>query len=427
MNIRNLKPPRRVLIVGGLIAILVLLVIASNVYFSKTRSPGSSAMTKAPDSDQSTPEGEPSQQYGKLIRENNQRRIADAERTGDSVVPTVGGDPNAGLGLDVGQVGGFPEPSYEDDEADQTVPENSPGQALEPKPAENPPGQAIQQATQLGGVSNPASSSRDDEDYSDAVRQELTRIQDSESVPKSTTVVFSPTENQRGKEQQSGISSSNLPENSPQPIGQTTKQGTAQQNASSQRGRRSRATASSYGIRPGDQLYAAMDIKLNSDAPGPVAAEVIAGENRGAKLLGSFDRQRESLVVKFSQFVPADRGHPVSIEAYAVSPQTSSTAVASHVNNHTLSRWGGLIAARFAEGYGDALRRDGSTVATNIGTGGASAIIQNANQDAGKNALQALGSVGQAVGDQMEQNFDRPPTVTLAAGETIGVLVISSD
>lgn len=427
MNIRNLKPPRRVLIVGGLIAIVVLVVIASNVYFSKMRSPGGSSMTKAPDSDQSTPEGEPSEQYGKLIRENNQRRIADAERTGDSVVPTVGGDPNAGLGLDVGQVGGFPEPTYEDEAADQTVPENSPGPPIEPPQAEESPDQPVQQTTQFGGGANPASSSRDDEDYSDAIRQELTRIRDSEAVPQSTTVVFSPAKDRRGQEQQSGISSSNLPENSPKPIGQTTRQGTAQQNASSQRGRRGRATASSYGIRPGDQMYAAMDIKLNSDAPGPVAAEVIAGENRGAKLLGSFDRKRESLVVKFNQFVPADRGDPVSIDAYAVSPETSSTAVASHVNNHTLSRWGGLIAARFAEGYGDALRRDGSTVATNIGTGGASAIIQNANQDAGKNALQALGSVGQAVGDQLQQNFDRPPTVTLAAGETIGVLVISSD
>lgn len=427
MNIRDLKPPRRVLIVGGLIVIVGLVVIASNLYFSKMRSPGSSSMTKAPDSDQSTPEGEPSEQYGKLIRENNRRRIADAETTGESVVPTVGGDPNTGLGLDVGQVGGFPEPSYEDEDADPDVPENSPGAPPEPTPPENSPGEAVEQTTQLAGASNPASSARDEDEYSDAIRQELSRIQDSESVPQSTTVVFNPVEDQSRAKQPSGISSSDLPENSPEPIGQARTQSEAQQNAPAQRGRGNRATASSYGIRPGDQMYAAMDIKLNSDAPGPVAAEVIAGDNRGAKLLGSFDRQRESLVVKFSQFVPADRGAPVSIEAYAVSPETSSTAVASHVNNHTLSRWGGLIAARFAEGYGDALRRDGSTVATNIGTGGASAIIQNANQDAGKNALQALGSVGQAVGDQLEQNFDRPPTVTLAAGETIGVLVISSD
>lgn len=427
MNIRSLKPPRRVLIVGGLIAVVVLVVIASNIYFSKIRSPGGSSMAKAPDSDQSTPEGEPSEQYGKLIRENNQRRIDDAERTGDSVVPTVGGDPNAGLGLDVGQAGGFPEPSYEEDEPEQDVPENSPSAPIEPPQPEQPPEQPVQQTTQLGGVSNRTSSSGAADNYSDVIQQELKRIQDSESVPQSKTVVFNSAVDQRGREQESGIAGTDLPENSPRPIGQATAQRSVQRGESSPSPRRRSATAASYGIRPGDQMYAAMDIKLNSDAPGPVAAEVIAGENRGAKLLGSFDRQRESLVVKFSQFVPADEGDPVSIEAYAVSPETESTAVASHVNNHTLSRWGGLIAARFAEGYGDALRRDGSTVATNIGTGGASAIIQNANQDAGKNALQALGSVGQAVGDQLEKNFDRPPTVTLAAGETIGVLVISSD
>ena len=90
---------------------------------------------------------------------------------------------------------------------------------------------------------------------------------------------------------------------------------------------------SSVAIKPGDILYAIIDTGVNSDVPSAVLATVSAGEYRNAKLLGSFRRHDERLVLAFNRAVlPA--GENIQLEAYAVDPETSQASVASSVDTH---------------------------------------------------------------------------------------------
>lgn len=88
---------------------------------------------------------------------------------------------------------------------------------------------------------------------------------------------------------------------------------------------------------------------MNSDVPSAVLATVTSGAYRNARLMGGFQRHDERLVLAFNRAV-LPSGETVQLEAYAVDPSTSEASVASSVNTHFFSRWGGLVASAFLEG-----------------------------------------------------------------------------
>ena len=183
------------------------------------------------------------------------------------------------------------------------------------------------------------------------------------------------------------------------------------------------ATATSQSpVKIGDLFYATMDTTVNTDVPGPVMATIDEGPAKNARVIGAFTRSHDVLSLKFTQLVLADGTH-YGITGYAVDPQTSQTAVASAVDHHYLSRWGGLIAAAFIQGYGQAIANSGATVTTSVGPNGTTTTQTNGNYTT-KQATEIAGGV--AAGQLMnaaQQNFNRPPTVTLVVGSGLGVLI----
>jgi type IV secretory pathway VirB10-like protein len=177
-------------------------------------------------------------------------------------------------------------------------------------------------------------------------------------------------------------------------------------------------------VKPGDLLYAVIDTGVNSDVPSAVMATVTAGQYRNTRLLGKYQRFEERLVLAFSRAILPD-GQDLQLEAYAVDPDTSEASVASSVNTHFFSRWGGLVASAFLEGLGTAKRYSGaqSTVYGNINET-TDQMIWNTYSPADQ-AWIAAGKVGERAGKIMERNFDRPPTVYLESGAPIGVLVLN--
>lgn len=178
-------------------------------------------------------------------------------------------------------------------------------------------------------------------------------------------------------------------------------------------------------IKLGTIFYATIDTALNSAHPGPAMATVLSGHYAGARLLGGFSDVNNRLVVKFSTFVPV-KGTPFGITAYAVNPNTSATSVATSVNHHYLSRWGGLIAASFLQGFGQAVANSGSTTVSSVGTGGGTSLTYRPTYNLSAETWQALGQVGQTAGNVMQQNFNQPATVRVSVGTNIGVLIIKS-
>lgn len=178
------------------------------------------------------------------------------------------------------------------------------------------------------------------------------------------------------------------------------------------------------GLKPGDLLYAIIDTGVNSDVPSAVMATVAQGAYRNARMLGSFQRHDERMVLAFSRAI-LPSGKSVQLEAYAVDPDTSEASVASSVDTHFFSRWGGLVASAFLEGLGSAKKFSGAT-STMYGYGNnASDQMVLDKYSPEDQAWIAAGKVGEKASKIFEKNFDRPPTVYLESGSPIGILILN--
>jgi type IV secretory pathway VirB10-like protein len=177
-------------------------------------------------------------------------------------------------------------------------------------------------------------------------------------------------------------------------------------------------------VQPGDLLYAVIDTGVNSDVPSAVMATIASGKLKNARLLGKFQRFEERLVLAFSS-INLPSGERLQVEAYAVDPSTSEASVASSVDTHFFSRWGGLIASAFLEGLGTAKRYSGaqSTVYGNVNET-TDQMIWSTYSPADQ-AWIAAGKVGERAGKIFEKNFERPPTVYLEQGTPVGILVLN--
>lgn len=104
---------------------------------------------------------------------------------------------------------------------------------------------------------------------------------------------------------------------------------------------------------------------------------------------------------------------------------TSEASVASSVDTHFFSRWGGLVASAFLEGLGTAKRYSGAqSTIYGYGNDVTDQMVWN-TYSVSDQAWIAAGKVGEKAGKIFERNFDRPPTVRLESGTPVGVLVMN--
>ncbi len=176
-------------------------------------------------------------------------------------------------------------------------------------------------------------------------------------------------------------------------------------------------------LRAGDVLYAIVDTSINSDVPSAVMCTVAAGKYRKARLIGKFTRFDHQLILAFNRMILPEKGS-IQIEAYAIDPATTQAAVASRVNTRFFSRWGGLIAASFLDGIGEAKKYSGAEGLTNAFGESTDRMVWK-DYDTADQAWIAAGKVGKKAGSILERSFERPPTVYLDSGTEIGVLILN--
>lgn len=173
------------------------------------------------------------------------------------------------------------------------------------------------------------------------------------------------------------------------------------------------------GLRAGDILFAVLDTAVNSDEPGPVLATVVGGPYVGAKLLGDMKINTQSVTLEFKTINLPNSVSSFSITAVAIDPDTARTALATGVNNHYLTRFGGLFAAAFMQGYAQAITSSGtSTIVTPVST-----QVTTPTLTAHQQVLAALGQVGQTWGQQLQQYVNIPPTIKVKQGTSVGILL----
>lgn len=174
--------------------------------------------------------------------------------------------------------------------------------------------------------------------------------------------------------------------------------------------------------RAGDILFAIIETSINSDEPGPVMARIVTGPLKGAKILGSFQRQDKKLMLSFNTLSVPDVPESIGIDAIAIDPETARTALATNVDNHYLTKYGSLIAASFLEGMGTAVETSLGTPELN--SDNSATIASQIPATSRDQIIVGLGKVGQRIATEIDQS-DIQPTVTLDSGTGVGLLLMS--
>ncbi|MCK4608447.1 MAG: DotG/IcmE/VirB10 family protein, partial [Gammaproteobacteria bacterium] len=174
---------------------------------------------------------------------------------------------------------------------------------------------------------------------------------------------------------------------------------------------------------PGSIVFAVLDTGINSDEKSPVMATITQGPLKGSKVLGTFKRQDQKVVLSFNVLSVPYLDHSVKFNAYGIDPEIGRIALASSVDNHYLYRYGTLFASSFLSGIGDAVKISNSdTTSTVLGI---PVTTYSGGLSGAQATLVALGDVGDKFSDVLEKDFDTPPTVRVKAGSGIGLLLMS--
>lgn len=170
-------------------------------------------------------------------------------------------------------------------------------------------------------------------------------------------------------------------------------------------------------IPAGNIAYGQLLNALNSDVPGPVLVHVLSGPFAGGRALGQFQVSQDYLVLTFSAIVKD--GVYYGINGIAMDENTTLTGMSSDVDRHYFSRIILPAAASFISGYASAVAETGTTTTTTSGGG----VVQNDPEpDTEEELYKGLEEAADSVSNVLDENSNRPITVKLAKGTTMGIL-----
>ena len=181
-------------------------------------------------------------------------------------------------------------------------------------------------------------------------------------------------------------------------------------------------------LKAGTILFANLETSVNSDEPGPIMAKIIQPPFKDSKLIGKIELppgDGEKITLRFDTLSIPTEPNSSKIDAVAIDPETARTALASDVDHHYLLRWGTLFGSAFLSGYSKAVSRSGTTVTTNNVPGASTLTTSNAPLSGKQQMFEGLGEIGSKWSEQLGNNFSRKPTITIAPGTGIGILILA--
>ncbi|GAB0119837.1 DotG/IcmE/VirB10 family type IV secretion system protein [Acidisoma sp. 7E03] len=179
-------------------------------------------------------------------------------------------------------------------------------------------------------------------------------------------------------------------------------------------------TAPTVLIPAGRGIYAHPILALSSDQTSPVIMQADSGPIAGDRMIGSFERQDDRLVIHINSIV--HQGQTLGCDAVVVAPNTMEASVATGVDEHYVSRIILPAAAAFVQGLGQALATTSNSTAVLSPFGGATTSTNlNFQQQLGVAAGAAAGQIGSV----LNQEAPKGPTVTLDANVGVGVMFLS--
>lgn len=174
-------------------------------------------------------------------------------------------------------------------------------------------------------------------------------------------------------------------------------------------------------IPAGTIEYGQLLMEANTDAPGPVLAQIVSGPLRGGRVLGSFTSTDEYLTITFSTIVIDGIDYPV--QAVAIDPDTTLPGMITEIDHRYFKRVILPMAAEFVSGLADAISESGTT----------SVFISDSNvtqSTEDKDSEQEVASGVTAAGDKLSEILDdeaeaTEPMLRVASGTPIGILFVA--
>ncbi|WP_158746708.1 DotG/IcmE/VirB10 family protein [Acidisphaera sp. L21] len=189
-----------------------------------------------------------------------------------------------------------------------------------------------------------------------------------------------------------------------------------------------RAAAGRLLLPAGRGVFAHTILAVSSDSDGPVVLQADSGPLAGDRMIGSFGKatsngtgSADRLVVRVNTI--EHQGQSIGVDAIVTAPETMETTVASSVDEHYLARFALPAAAAFVQGLGQALATTSNTNGVLSPLGGTSYSTQlNFPQQLGVGA----GVAAQQLGNTLNQQAPRGPTVHLDANVNVGVMFLAA-
>lgn len=180
-------------------------------------------------------------------------------------------------------------------------------------------------------------------------------------------------------------------------------------------------------IKSGSIIFGVLDTGINSDYPDtPIMVTIVEGKYKGAKLLGKIvttkgvTGQMDRVSLNFTMMNEDSWPKSRSVTAYAIDPDTARTVIASSVDYHYMMRFGAILATSFLQGYSSAITNAGTATTGIFGTSTTHPTLSQGNK-----ILVGLGQVGQTLGAATQNYINRPPTVRVDSGVSLGILFMS--
>lgn len=166
--------------------------------------------------------------------------------------------------------------------------------------------------------------------------------------------------------------------------------------------------------------YAQMVTEANTDAPGPILAQVASGPLKGARLIGNFSSTNDYLTLNFTTVVLDGVSYGVS--AVALDPNTTLPGVATDVNKRYLQRVALPAAAAFITGLTGAIAESGSTTVT---IQGETVSEETQDLDSDQEVATGIAEAGEEFGEILDEMSDEiEPLIRVRAGTPLGILFL---
>ena len=175
-------------------------------------------------------------------------------------------------------------------------------------------------------------------------------------------------------------------------------------------------------VASGSIFYGEMLMEANSDAPGPIVAQILSGPFAGGRAIGTFEVTREYLVIRFTKISYKKKDYAADI--LAVDPNTTLGAMVTEKDNRYFTRVILPAAAAFLEGFGGAISSPTNSIVSNDGQ---TVVLQQSKQGIEDGLYRGLAEGANTVGGFFrDEAAATKPLIRVAVGTPMGLFFVNA-